>query len=662
MTPSFPTRPSARRIYVSVLLAVVMLMLTGCFGPKPPRPQVVSISGTVSAPPGPLASGSVAAAAAVIHEPVGGATVKAFDFATAKEVGKTATTDSVGRYTISNIPKGIDVVVMAVKDIAALNGVSGMRLSTLVLDAVNGADGSIDGMTSLAAEAWGTHYGQGIDMHAWDFQMSLDAARNVLEALGWLDLSPGGSMLRAQYGGGLEEQGDLARVIDSVPGTINPLVGPAKEMIQDLRDAGLTIQGTFEQELAEPAEVVMTQVAPYLGAVGYHVGGLHPWIIMDPEFFPGRYQEDDDGSLDPDPLERFSEPKWEIVRNDGESTETWTVSGGVFGSLGAPRQWTVRDLMTTTIAFEVENSENSQFEFNGSLILTGDDATPELITGAVLSATLKDPSEPCLAEATSITGNYEGHFTFDNEDPERLSHVFAEVDGHFTSLYVNANGVLVIDGSLDTGGSVRFTGDISAAGVTVAGGLEVSAVTNPTVPVIGMVPNEVTITGRLQKVGLSAPIFEGETQITVANAGDLELGEDDVIGPGNWPQAEVTFEGTVNPRGKASVRAEITVSTTVPDVFAAAVRYDHGSRWLDGTMNYSQAVEDDATVHTGVLDVRNQAGLKVHVEMRYVDEDDYSIAGTIKNASNVLIGEIRVDPGDGLVRVVYVDGTWESLF
>lgn len=174
MTPAYPTRPSARRIYVSVLLAVVMLMLTGCFGPKPPRPQVVSISGTVSAPPGPPASGSVAAAAAVIHEPVGGATVKAFDFATAKEVGKTATTDSVGRYTISNIPKGIDVVIKATAGAGSRNG-AGMRLSTLVLGAADGADGNIDGATSLGAEAWGRHYGTGHNVAAWDFQMTLDA-------------------------------------------------------------------------------------------------------------------------------------------------------------------------------------------------------------------------------------------------------------------------------------------------------------------------------------------------------------------------------------------------------------------------------------------------------------------------------------------------------
>jgi hypothetical protein len=35
--------------------------------------------------------------------------------------------------------------------------------------------------------------------------------------------------------------------------------------------------------------------------------------------------------------------------------------------------------------------------------------------------------------------------------------------------------------------------------------------------------------------------------------------------------------------------------------------------------------------------------------------------GVIKNASNVRIGDIVVD-SDGLVRISYIDGSWESLF
>lgn len=103
-----------------------------------------------------------------------GASIAAFNFADGKQFGTTATTDQQGRYTISNIPKGIDVVIKATAGAGSRNG-AGMRLSTLVLGAADGADGNIDGATSLGAEAWGRHYGTGHNVAAWDFQMTLDA-------------------------------------------------------------------------------------------------------------------------------------------------------------------------------------------------------------------------------------------------------------------------------------------------------------------------------------------------------------------------------------------------------------------------------------------------------------------------------------------------------
>ncbi|MDD2202507.1 MAG: hypothetical protein PHP20_05460, partial [Firmicutes bacterium] len=51
MNPSVVARRHFRRICAGALITAFMLMLTGCFGTKPPKPQFESISGTVSAPP-----------------------------------------------------------------------------------------------------------------------------------------------------------------------------------------------------------------------------------------------------------------------------------------------------------------------------------------------------------------------------------------------------------------------------------------------------------------------------------------------------------------------------------------------------------------------------------------------------------------------------------
>lgn len=655
MNPARLTRRRVPIVGVGAMLLCLMLTLTGCFATKPPTPQTVAVTGTVAAPPSGPPSGQPAATA-VDHTLVTGASVAAFGFADGKQVGTTATTDSNGRYTVSKIPKGIDVVVVAVAEAGASSG-TGMRLSTLVVDASNGADGSIDGATSLGAEAWGRHYGKGYNVAAWDFQMTLDAARAVLARLGWLDLTPGGAFLGLEYGGGLKENTDLAPVVESVPGVINPLVGPAKEMIQDLRDAGLTIRGTYEQELTEPAETIVTEVGPYLTAVASHVGGLHPCVVMDPIEFPcGVYEEEEDGGIHFVGPYYEDESRWTIHRNDGVSTETWTVEGLLFQQSGLPRRWTARDLMSTTITFKVKNSANTQFDFYGNLELTSDEATPLVITGAVLSANLQDSQNPWLAEETMLTGHYEGEFDLAARSAN------ASVNGSFRSHYVNADGELGIDGSLNAGGEVHFSGSISAAGITVAGSLDLHALRNYTAPgVVLLVSDDVTITGSIAAADMTKPIFDGTIHILFENAATFRFrydpGAEPPIIPDDWPMGTVDFTGSVNPRNKAGVSARITVSTRERMKFTSSVRYEHGARWIAGTVSF------DGANGQAIVDMANQVGLKVNMQVDNIGSEDENLVatGTIKNASDVTIGEIVVDL-DGIVRISYIDDTWESLF
>lgn len=657
MSLARPVRRRAYTVCAGAILVFSMLMLAGCFiTPKPPTPQTVSVTGRVASPPG-APRNSQLAMAAIDHTPVSGASVVALNFADGKQVGTTATTDQQGQYTISSIPKGISVVIIATSG-AGSRPLDRMRLSTLVLDASNSADGNIDGVTSLGAEAWGTHYGKGYGVLAWDFRTTLDAARDVLARLGWLDLTPGGAFLSPEYGGGLQANEVLAPIIDTVPDVIDPLVRPAKEMVQDLRDAGLTIQGTYEQELAGPTETIATEVAPYLEAVAVHVGGLHPYVVMDHDWYPcGVYEEDEYGDLAFVAYLQGPELRWIIRRNDGVSTETWTVDGLAFQLSGLPRKWTTRDLMSTTITFRVENSANRAFSFGGNLVMTSDEATPEMITGAVLNAKLKDPLNPWLVKETTLTGDYEGEFD------ETTGSVYVEVNGNFTSQYVNASGALTIEGNLSAGGDVRFSGSISAAGITVAGGLDLRAVMNNTVPGtdIGLVPNDVTIRGSISVAGLSKAIFDGTTRIEFENAATFNFAYDPetepLIRPNNWPKGKVTFIGSVNPRGKDGVSANISITTREYMKFTSSVRYDHGTRWIAGTISF------DGANGRADVDMNNQVGLKINMQVRNIGSECESLVatGVIKNASNVRIGDIVVD-SDGLVRISYIDGSWESLF
>lgn len=648
MSPASFARGRARFVCVGFLLASLTLMLAGCFGP--PKPQLASVSGTVSAPPDRAPAGSIASSS-VDHTPVSGASVAAFDFADGKQVGATATTNANGRYTISNVPKGIDVVVIAVKDVTTLNG-SGARLSTLIADVPGNADGDIDGVTSLVSEAWGKFYRQARNVAVADLRTTHYAAMRFLERVGWLDLTQDGTLLYRDYGNGLKEIDDVAEIIGSVPDENDSRVWPAKEMIQDLRDAGLTIQGTFEHEIADPAGHIATEVAPYLVAVAAHVGELHPHIMFDCS--PGEYREDQYGEFSL--VRLYDEQKWLLHRFGGEYDETWTREGFAPLSEGVSRGWTLRQVEPgwIEVAFEVARIGDDSFVFNGMLSANTGASGVGLPTEAYIDAILQDAGDPWLAQETTVTGEYHGTFGVDQETVE------ISVDGHFASEHINADGELAIAGDLATGGGVTFSGSIRTAEVTLSGGMELSAVLNETVEDFPYVPNDVRINGSFARVGVSKPIFEGATHITFANADTFDFGPslEPLVRPGNWPIGTVEFSGSVNPPGKASVSANIMVSTQDYMEFDATVRYDHGSRWLEGNAFYSQPVEGR---HEGELHMRNQAGLKVDIGMLYLD-DDFEATGMIKNASNVVIGTIITDSLDGMVRVVYEDGSWESLF
>ncbi|MEA4882746.1 MAG: carboxypeptidase-like regulatory domain-containing protein [Clostridia bacterium] len=648
MRPVRLTGRHLRLISIGALLAALTLMLTGCFGPNPPKPQFVSLSGTVSAPPDEPYQGSSHSivACAVDHTPVNGASVAAFDFANGKQVGVTATTSSNGGYTISNIPKGIDVVVIATAGTGTRNG-SGMRLSALIADASQGAGGDIDGVTSLVAEAWGKFFRQARNVAITDLRTTHFAAMRVLERLGWLDLAPDGAILYRDYGNGLKPDGAVGEVTGSVPGENDSQVWPAKEMIQDLRDAGLTLKGTYEQEIADPSGHIATNVAPYLEAVAMHVGGLHPQVMQQRSGC--RYREKEDGEFvwaGP-----YLEGKWLLERFNEPYEEEWTKVGVIPLSASLPERWTLRDVASGEIAFEVKNTADRFFVFNGRLSVTMDDSAGGLPTEAHIDAELRDPENPLLAEATTLTGEYHGSF---GDQPPTVE---VSVEGAFRSPHVNADGTLTISGDLDSSGEVEFSGSIRTDEVTLSGSIELSAVKSNVITIGDiplLAPNDVRINGSFAKVGVTEPIFEGNAHITLTNAAGFDFRNDPA--PGNWPEGTVDFSGSVNPPGKASVLAHIVVSTRSYKAFTATVRYDHGSRWLDGTASYDGS--NDAR-HTGALQIQNQAGLKVNIQMVYISER-FEATGTIKNASNAVIGEIETD-SDGLVRIIYEDDSWESL-
>lgn len=84
----------------------------------------------------------------------------------------TTTTDGDGQYTVSDIPQGIDVLIMLDVD---------PRLSTVIVDIDDESSADINSITTLASEHWGPYLMDGSSFSLKDFQNTTKAAEELLE-------------------------------------------------------------------------------------------------------------------------------------------------------------------------------------------------------------------------------------------------------------------------------------------------------------------------------------------------------------------------------------------------------------------------------------------------------------------------------------------------
>ncbi|HHY46006.1 MAG TPA: carboxypeptidase regulatory-like domain-containing protein [Firmicutes bacterium] len=640
-----------RLAFPAVGLLAVTITLAGCFGGgqvSPPKPQVVSISGTVTAPNGtPIAftpsllqrlfAWCAVVSAAPREDAVPGAKVVAVNFADGKQVGTTATTDQSGRFTISQLPKGIDIVVIATKEVAPQGGAR-IRLSTLIPDVgtQNIIASNINATSTIAAEAWGIHYRKGLNIGPRDFKSTLDAATRFVERQNSLNLTEGAGIITTGYGNGLHQDSGAGEVEGTVPSSIDGRVWPAKEMIQDLRDAGLSLKGTYEQQLQVQGENIETKVGPYFAEVASHVGGLHPWII---NFDPGVYEEHPDGVLMP--IAPRPEGDW-IIRRYGDIyyEEHWKAS------LSTDYQG-VKVLKSAS--FEVTRPSEAGFIFEGNLLIdyttAGNSTLP--IKGT-FTAKLQDARSQFLAQATTFDGQYSGQF---NNDATAGSATFT---GKFASPVVNATGQLVIEGDIASGSAdISFNGSVTTDTACVEGTIELALVRS-SVMTDTAVPKLIALNGSLKEPGASAPLFQGNFEISIENASTFDFGSP--VSQNNWPKGHIQFGGYVEAQGHPRVSATVTIGTQEYLKFNSTVSYAHNGHTLNGTIAY------DGITGVAAMNIKNQAGLVTTMNgSGFLIPGGGTLSGSIKNSAGTKVADITTDV-DGLVRVVYIDDSWETLF
>lgn len=651
-----------RILTVVVVATVAALVLAGCFGGAP-KPSLAQISGTVIAPPGtetaspdvsaqqkaaPRASASGVALAG--ETPVAGATVIALDFATNKQIGPATTTDAQGKYTLPDLPKGIDVLVVVTKNV---RGGKTIRLSTIVSDTGNhpAAAGEINAATTLSAEVWAAKIGKNVRVSPVDFQATVDASSRVLSKLTTVDLSVGGPVLAGEVGSGLAVAFEGTTEINAtVPQTANSDVAPAKAMVQDIRNAGISVRDAAETQYEKQEKHLEEVVIPYFRKVSERLAQLSPNILsgMFLSYPAATYQEEADGTLTqtgPAP----AADTWVIKTGALTQTVNMTFTGQV--NLGSLPQGTIK----------VVSSEDTALDYHGELTVELDNpsAAQPNVVAARLNASMKDSviTTPLTLNA-ALTGTFaNGYYTS------------VGFDGNMTSEVVTLNGKATVTlGTPDPNRSlygpqigaptaIEVSGDIETAEMTASGTLKATFVEEP----LPMPVKTMSFVGDYRDKGAEPTTAHGELTFEFVNVETFDQMQPE--SPTNPLKFNLGFKGSVTMPQRPTVTVDVAIGSQEYGVANSTLSYAHGARAISGAMSVTHEYGSNET--RVVIDLTNEENLKTNFAITQTTggagmAGALTGEGTIVNAEKKTLATLTVEAG--MLKINYADGTFETLF
>jgi len=272
-------------LYLVVLVVASLAVINGCGsnatggggGATTPSNSgtstSVSLSGTVNVP-----SGTTIARRSGIKDwicglfmsdawaltgqtPLANATVKAYNFFNNILI-ETTSTDAYGVYNLTNIPSGIDVIIIVEKTDVSGNK---LRLSAVIpnVDQQTTVTGEVNAKTTLAAEQMATFLGQDLKVNLDDLTALLASAETTVNSTTEVDLIMGhGIISTGEIGSGLVP-GDLVNgIISSTPTSTEMTAAIAKAVMQDIRDCCSTFGRLSSMETDSYINALNSTVTP----------------------------------------------------------------------------------------------------------------------------------------------------------------------------------------------------------------------------------------------------------------------------------------------------------------------------------------------------------------------------------------------------------------
>lgn len=648
------------RRFLLLLSVLVAALLGGCFGlvsgllPQPPgggsSTPNTSVVGVVLAPDSaadslmtassfsPLSFLSPVAQAFTGTVPVAGATVQALEVPSLKPIGEPVTTDSNGRYTLSGLPEGIEVIVVAVKD----TGQGPLRLSTYVRNVGKNTVADADPASSLAAELLAAKFKEASDyqISEQDWLTALAAAERVLDKIvsdgGDLDFTVGGDMIAGgDMGSGVQEafRENYPEVDGFLPQHPDMDVAHAKKLVQMLRDVGYGGNETVETRLMTYAENMQEEVVPYLDNAAnalvrtlQHLRFCEDWDASDETGDSSCTYEDEDGYQSTITLS--------TVGDVNEDEETYTSINAI-------------EIVGPNAAHYFAKFETTYNEIGNQI--SGE------IEARFIDDMLGEPVE-VSGMLTAVVEYNEATIDLNGEITSPVVDVLGSVHIEYRERYVEYDGFeySVLDKAL-----IDIMGDITFPYFNIGGGVVVVIEAFPDDEFgFFILPTEIRIGGSFYD-------FE-EDAITSVDYLEFRLKDiDDIVnGTLRFPGFEVKYESRMDLPGSPS--DELNIDLVSSQDFPAANWGFPQRNWYGGLESHVEYYRDDLTLEGIVRIAVGEETNWIELDLTSGDLDIYLTYGDGENAQGYIkLGDkvlAEIEVSGGVVMIEYRDGTFETLF
>ncbi|MHB0935841.1 MAG: hypothetical protein ACYDCO_22835 [Armatimonadota bacterium] len=278
-----------RKILVLLITLILGLavLLSGCGSGGDDAPMAPGVTLEIGAETGTGATGMTKADVSLLAPLDAGATVTVSDFRTGAVI-RTGTLDSEGFCPLSNITTGLTVAIVVT---GSRSGVP-YRLSTILANVPN-SNGTVvlTPATSIAAEALAQQfYQQNQIIDTATFEQVLDAAQTYVDANPGANYSLNGTLLQGSTFGvdGNLDESALSTVFAAVPDTVDNDIVLAKNAVQQIREAGFTLNQMVQLPPPDFQNIFTQAVIDNYNALGERLNILMlPAILGDMDYYNG---------------------------------------------------------------------------------------------------------------------------------------------------------------------------------------------------------------------------------------------------------------------------------------------------------------------------------------------------------------------------------------